>query len=1274
MDPTGFEHLATTLAMAVLGPGITLLGPGSDGGRDAVFEGAAPYPSTAESWSGLWYVQSKHHRVGLSKDHNKWLLAEIKNELREFSTNRRRRWPDVWIVVSNIDPGGAPETGCFDAARAFVEQARPSLKDRFHIWGGKKVDSLLAIYPEVARAYAHLISPGIVLSELRDALREAHISADDVIEHMAHRALDNQRYARLEQVGSASPRRLELQEIVVDVPCRMKARNSKFPAISMLSHALANTSRAQGYSQGRPGSPVHATTWRIFAGPGRGKTTIGAFLCQVHRAALILQSESLASEETKSLAERIRERALELGAWPANPRVPLRLELSDYAVWASSRPQTETGVLQFVRERMARETGNVSIKAVERALQRARWLFVFDGLDEVPMELKDRVAEEVIAFHASWRERCDMAVIATSRPQGYSGQFQALGGVEVELADLSVAEAMTCATRLLQHETSEDEARRAMELLRKGANSAAVQELLRTPLLVHIMAVIVRGGQAPPERKWKLFQEFFDVTYRREAAKDLGKGDLSVVLKNERLLLKNVHNALGFVLQAAGEVASQDAAALSRRDFVRLVQAVATRQKGAGDLEVAERIVQAAGERLVLINTPDAVDAYRFDVRLLQEYFAGEFLYYDQTAEELGERMLALAGQAHWREVVHFLISALIEDGRRGDLIAAIDVLRRLNLDSDGGDFVTASVKLGSQIAGRILADGVLEGRGVYREMFRSLLEELLVSESPVVAKSILAVSGADSKEWVKRVALALVRERQPSHCIAAAAVLWLDGGDTAKAMQSEWSRWQPADLNLMCAFLVDTISWEVLQWDRLAELLLSDVGISFLPLLEFVSHGAGIEEIEPEGAVHALRRLVAGLASWGVGHPAVCGAATVYRFERSELSSDVMGALAAIEAGWQESPLVRLFGHVIRFQKEGTVTHLMSALEMMCAREVESIGPLSGCARSRKLVLEFGRRDGRRQVLAWLREREDAEGALQEGWDAGCLGTVLLVPAVESILHLEVRSKVESVADVLAVCDRAPKEGLALLLSNRVLLRAMVGEQPKALSELVFSGLETVLAHPLCWLELEGALGGEGFADRLRTAAAAADVAVGRLSGLRAEEAGEWRIRPLVLPIDLPLVKWVGAWLAAELVERVTMPGMASFRSVAAARRAYVSRWLDLVSIREGVVSRDSLSHGELVALLVLGMLHDGGGAGFVVEYESLIVEVLSGGGGGARLVAAVLDFVLDDGARPVLGRIAAAVPGFKWQWLHLTWGERSRPVAAGLVREWLGVDIGRA
>jgi hypothetical protein len=167
LDTNTFERLANALALKVLGAGHTGFGPGADGGRDGYFEGTAPYPSATDRWTGIWYIQSKFLAPHLSKDPQKWLLERISEEIKAFAEpESARRWPDNWIIVTNIDPSGTPQTGSFDKARALVRKARPKLATTFHIWGGRKVLDLLASHLDIAEYYGGFITPGQVLYRL----------------------------------------------------------------------------------------------------------------------------------------------------------------------------------------------------------------------------------------------------------------------------------------------------------------------------------------------------------------------------------------------------------------------------------------------------------------------------------------------------------------------------------------------------------------------------------------------------------------------------------------------------------------------------------------------------------------------------------------------------------------------------------------------------------------------------------------------------------------------------------------------------------------------------------------------------------------------------------------------------------------------------------------------------------------------------------------------------------------------------------------------------
>jgi hypothetical protein len=236
LDSNTFEHLANTLALKVLGGGHTGFGPGPDAGRDGYFEGRAPYPSARNSWSGVWYIQSKFLAPHLTKDAQKWLLERISEEVKAFSDlNSNRKWPSNWIVVTNIEPSGAAQTGSFDRAKELVRKARPQLASRFHIWGGRKVLDLLALHPDVGRYYGEFVTPGQVLAELYAKSQESHAQLKEIIRYLIVTQFNEQQYTKLEQAGSTTDNRPGIQRLFADIPFESPLHRIKGMAAASLA-------------------------------------------------------------------------------------------------------------------------------------------------------------------------------------------------------------------------------------------------------------------------------------------------------------------------------------------------------------------------------------------------------------------------------------------------------------------------------------------------------------------------------------------------------------------------------------------------------------------------------------------------------------------------------------------------------------------------------------------------------------------------------------------------------------------------------------------------------------------------------------------------------------------------------------------------------------------------------------------------------------------------------------------------------------------------------
>ncbi len=783
LHPTAFEHMINALAMRVLGAGHTGFGPGPDGGRDGLFEGEACYPSEHDRWHGTWYVQSKFRAPNPGGDPHKWIIARIKEELQEFQAeNTKRTWPDNWILATNVDPSGVPQTGAFDQSRKLVQEARPEM--HFDIWGGQKILHLLDQYPEVADRYGHFLTPGHVFAELRNQLTDDRASVDAIIDELVIEGLVENQFTKLEQAGSTteSP---GIHQLFVDLPFQGKEGCVSPLAMETLCRTATENHRTDP-SEPRDKrwdtwrrDPARARVWIILGGPGQGKSTIGQYFCQLQRSSLILDEDLAADRDTVGLAQAIKNSDGADQWWPACARVPIYITLKDFGQWFGARSKEDPrGLLTYIASRIAqRVEQSVEVGTLKRALSRRSWVVVLDGLDEVPGDIRGAVATEIERFLRKQATNSDLLAICTSRPQGYSGQFDGLTGARINMEPLPAETALRCAELLVRFRQSSAEAERGMGFLTDAIRSenGPVRDLMRTPLQSHIMAVIVRTGQRPPERKWRLYQRFYEVIFEREAIKQHSDRDLLQLFEQEKDLIRTVHEHLGLVLHARAETAAGSHAEVTRDEFREIVSRVVRQQKETNFQNLTDTVMQAATERLVLITTPESGDRIRFDIRQLQEFFAAGFFHHGVTLNDLRKRLRLVAGDSHWREVVYFLTSALVESKDVNMLAIVIETIRWLDQgeDDDHQSWICQRLARGAWIAGHLLEDGVLESDKAIRNLFRDSLRPMLALNDTEFLSCLERVRGENTRAWLETYLAEQIKTMAPAESLGAGQLLW---------------------------------------------------------------------------------------------------------------------------------------------------------------------------------------------------------------------------------------------------------------------------------------------------------------------------------------------------------------------------------------------------------------------------------------------------------------------------------------------------------------------
>ena len=727
LNPREFEHLVQALALAVIAPGVMPFGDGPDGGREATFRGRMAYPSAADPWEGYLVIQAKFRQRPASdpqKD-DAWLLDQLKRELDKFvSPKRKLPPPEYYLLVTNVALTPVQDSGSKDRTLALLAQRQVEIGYRgYGLWDYDHLRSLLDGQEAIRNRYLPFICTGDVLAEVMRQLHGQQPDFELIVSKFLQIELLTDLYSRLEQAGHTSDDRIPLARVFVDLPARdnpmvdpprdddTRVRPGPGLLADLLQHASqilkpsACTSdvpltEAHGKRGPEPGRFV------IVGGPGQGKSTLGQFLCQLYRAAILKdQPQTRISRTTQdALGLFIAQcRAADLDL-PAARRFPIRIVLDQFA--SALNRHEATSVLSYLVKRLNNLTDSTcSVEDLRRWLGAYPWLIILDGLDEVPPSSnRGEVMREIERFWQEVAQRdADVLVVATTRPQGYNDDFSSDHYQHLYLLPLSKARALHYAERLTEVKYGSEPERKArvLDRLRKACEGEATVRLMRSPLQVTIMTTLVDQIGEPPQERWRLFHEYYEVIYRRETERDI---PASRILQQRKTEVNDIHQQVALLLQVESETAGRTEAWLPKDRFHKLVRTQLAAEEFEGEeLDIrTQEITEAALQRLVFLVGLQS-DRIGFEIRSFQEFMAAEALMAGRD-EDVQARLEAIAPIAHWRNVFLFAAGKCFADRRhlRDTVVRVCEHWNDVETDRLAG-----ATLAGSRLALDLLLDGV---------------------------------------------------------------------------------------------------------------------------------------------------------------------------------------------------------------------------------------------------------------------------------------------------------------------------------------------------------------------------------------------------------------------------------------------------------------------------------------------------------------------------------------------------------------------------------------
>jgi hypothetical protein len=730
LSPRSFEKLVQALAAKVLGPGLVVFGDGADGGREATFEGKVTFPSVAKGWNGYTVVQAKfHQRPDRTKADGDWAIAELKKELNDFADpKKKRRTPHYYIFVTNVVLTPGAKKGSKDRiAKVFADyKARVPIQG-FRVWDYDQLRTFLDGQEDVRRSYLPFITAGDVLAEAMRSLMEVQPDFEDVMASYLANELKSTQFANLERAGE---QKILLARVFVDLPSSPEP-SIEPPAeadkaapkpgfvrrfVSVASERLDPEFQHDAKVGIVKLARTEAGRYVLVGGPGQGKTTIGQFVCQLFRTAILLgRPEHLVAPEVRDAISKIKQlcddERIEL---PSARRFPVQITLSEFAAALSKRARAvaegEQGavpmtLLSFITDKIRQRTGReLSVENLRRWLGSYAWLLVLDGLDEVPSS--SNRSEVLAAVEQFWidmsQANSDVLVLATTRPQDYRGDFSSRYYTHEWLTPLSPTRALAYAQRLVdeKYAPNQDRCERVMQRLERAATEENTGRLMRTPLQVTIMTTLLDQIGSPPQDRWRLFGEYYQAIYRREMERDTQ----TELLSRHRSDINIIHYRVGLELQVLSERAGRTDARLTRQQFEGIVRyRLKNEQEHEGlSLEnLQKEIVDLAANRLVFLVGLDA-DSVGFEIRSLQEFMAAEALMSGVTTA-VQERLRVISRVASWRNVFIFAAGrCFAQDEHLIDSIHTICSELNSGLAGERG----RAIRAGSLLAIDLLEDG----------------------------------------------------------------------------------------------------------------------------------------------------------------------------------------------------------------------------------------------------------------------------------------------------------------------------------------------------------------------------------------------------------------------------------------------------------------------------------------------------------------------------------------------------------------------------------------
>ena len=721
LDGPRFQRLAQTLLVSEH-PGLQCFPlSGADGGRDAAEMLATESTRLVDSL--VFQVKFREQQpLGVPTTRNlyKWLTDSLIEELpnlRELASRGTREY----VVITNIKGTGTLDTGLRDKINDWCSKNLP-LITRF--WWRDDLDARLLGRYDLIFHFNLFTGTEAVRAFLEESYRNQAEPSDTIrisnrspaVTALLAYIADQHRIESTLRFEQADLPSSPILDFFIDVQAEFSRATREAKPIS---DWISSTEKRLGQFSETPDSdgdayanhfsptrqsdfsfsttsgagtaelmlsgdiPTKALRTVLQGAPGQGKSTLGQYICQVHRARLLRHEGDQAK-----LPSSHRHSPL---------RLPIRVELKHLATWftgmnpwtserESASQSWAKSLESFIAAHIRYSSGGMILTITDLCaiLSRTPSFIFLDGLDEIAdIELRRTIVEAVEASLGRLEALgADMQVVVTSRPAIFvkAPGFSQKGFLYLALSTLN--------RQLINRYTDvwinardmpEDRARELRHVLDTNLEQSHVAELARNPMQLAILLwLIYVKGWSLPNKRTALYEQYLTAALDRESKK-------SVAVLETRDRLMEIHGYLGWVLHCRAESANLQYASgdITSDELRELITSFLIYEQRSTDL--VGKLIEGTERVYVLVSRIEG--KHEFAVQPLREFFAARFLYKtapnstsaDPANGALPDRLEQLVRNPYWLNVARFFCGWY----DKGELAGLSRQLRDLCQDSD---------------------------------------------------------------------------------------------------------------------------------------------------------------------------------------------------------------------------------------------------------------------------------------------------------------------------------------------------------------------------------------------------------------------------------------------------------------------------------------------------------------------------------------------------------------------------------------------------------------